>query len=161
MGKDSARFWHYREESAALITRHRRERHIGIVREEQTPRAVAQVAEEPLLLVDQQLGEAVVPHRDREVHPRDARNQVARKKQRTQERLNLGQRQARRVPMTVVKPESVSQRTRAFAVHQLQPPGALQQLVEDRDEGRSVPIVRRLRPLPRGLTGDEDRVVEQ
>ena len=65
-----------RSELALLVPHHLCERAARIMGEEQMHVARELVFEELLLLVDQQLGVAVVAHRDRHVHPRPARDEV-------------------------------------------------------------------------------------
>ena len=60
----------------ARIAGHARHRHRGIVGEEEPTVPREKIAEQRRLLVDQELGAAVVAHRDRQMHPRASRNEV-------------------------------------------------------------------------------------
>src|SRR5205085_4041857 len=91
-------------ELSLRILRHLRECELWIVREEQPTATLHEILEQRGFLVDEQLGIAVVAHRDRQVHPRTARDEIGREHDGTTGHRDLGQQETGRVTRAAMKP---------------------------------------------------------
>ena len=137
-----------------LVLRDPAECDLRVVREEQPAAALLEITEERGLLVDQELGIAVVAHRDREVDPGPAGHQVRREDHGPARHLDLGQQQARGVTGATVKPESFTERSGTVRCRELEAAAAGEEAREAGDERGAIARVRRDRALP-GLGPDD------
>ena len=119
--------------------------HVEIVREEQAHAARDLVRRGTALLVDQPLRIAVVAHRDRQVHPRPARDQVGAEHD-AAVATDVGEREARRVAVGELERDARAERRRLAAPSTSSSrPLVLEQLRQLRNERRAIARMRRRR----------------
>ncbi len=132
-----------------------------VVREKQAAALLDEAREQVRLFVDQLLRVAVVAHGDRQMHPGTARDEVRRVHHGAIGAGDLGQHQARRMPLG--KPELVvrTERIRTMTFDDFEPAALFEQRRELRNERSAVPCVRMLGALPGVPAHHEGRVWEQ
>ena len=86
------------------------------------------------LLIDEKLGKAVVAHRDRQVHPRAARDEIRGEEDRAAGHRDLGEHHPGRMAVADMKTVAVAESGTCVAADDLKATGGLQELGYLRDK---------------------------
>ena len=133
---------------------------VWIVRKEQSSRTRNQVIKQRGLLIDQQLREPVVTHRDRSPHPWHTGDQVRTENDRSLVAPDLGEQHARRVAVALMQPVVTPERLALIPHHALQATSRFKQRLQFRNEALAVTCVWRDCALPRVFPDDVARVAK-